>query len=140
MATYTLTVELPESVFQQLARIAQLTNQSLETIVAQTITSNLPPSADNAPPQMQKELLKMQTLPITELLEITRTQVPVEQQQQHLMLLEKNQSGSITNEERQQLIDMRTVADEIMVCKAYAWSVLRWRGYRVPAFEDLPQE
>jgi len=58
MATYTLTVELPESVFQQLARIAKLTNQSLETIVAQSITSNLPPSADNAPAQMQTELLK----------------------------------------------------------------------------------
>ncbi|MBR8838714.1 MAG: hypothetical protein DSM106950_33105 [Stigonema ocellatum SAG 48.90 = DSM 106950] len=70
MATYTLTVELPESVFQQLARIAKLTNQSLETIVAQSITSNLPPSADNAPAQMQTELLKMQTLPIAELREI----------------------------------------------------------------------
>ena len=41
MATYTLMVELPEAVFQQLARIAKLTNQSLETIVAQSITTHI---------------------------------------------------------------------------------------------------
>ena len=140
MATYTLTVELPESVFQQLARIAKLTNQSLETIVAQSITSNLPPSADNAPAQMQTELLKMQTLPIAELREIAHAQLPVDQQQHHLTLLEKNKSGSMTTEELRQLNSLRTIADELMVRKAYAWSVLRWRGYRVPAFEDLPKE
>ncbi len=45
---------------------------------------------------------------------------------------------SITTEELRQLNSLRTIADEFMLRKAYAWSVLRWRGYRVPAFEDLP--
>lgn len=140
MATQRLTVELPESVFQQLARIAELTNQSLEAIASQSITGNLPPSADNAPPQMQAELLAMQTLPIDELLKIAHSQVPLAQQQRHLMLLEKNQSALITVEERQELNDLRYAADQLMLQKAYAWSILRWRGHRVPSLSELPGE
>lgn len=132
-----LTVELPESVFQELARIAELTNQSLEAIAAQSIISNLPPSADNAPPQMQESLLEMQKLPIDEILKIAHTQISSEQQQRHLMLLEKNQSASITPQERQELSDLRTAADQLMLRKAYTWAVLRWRGHRVPVVSKL---
>ena len=133
-------VELPESVFHQLTRIAELTNQSPEALAAQSITSNLPPSADNAPPQMQGSLLVMQTLPIDELLKIAHSQVPLVQQQRHMMLLEKNQLASMTAEERQELSDLRSAADRLMLEKAYAWAVLRWRGHRVPALEELPRE
>ena len=140
MATRRLMVELPESVFHQLTKIAELTNQSPEALAAQSITSNLPPSADNAPPQMQGSLLVMQTLPIDELLKIAHSQVPLVQQQRHMMLLEKNQLASMTAEERQELSDLRSAADQLMLEKAYAWAVLRWRGHRVPALEELPRE
>lgn len=140
MATRRLTVELPEPIFQALAKIAELTNQSLEEIAAQSIISNLPPSADNAPSQMQGSLLEMQRLPIDELLKIAHTQVPVAQQQRHFKLLEKNQLAKITPEEREELSDLRSIADQLMLRKAYAWAVLRWRGHRVPALEDLQRE
>lgn len=140
MATHRLTVELPEPIFQALAKIAELTNQSLEEIAAQSIISNLPPSADNAPAQMQESLLEMQRLPIDELLKIAHSQVPLEQQQRHYTLLEKNQLATITPEERKELSDLRSVADQLMLQKAYAWAVLRWRGHRVPALEELPRE
>lgn len=43
MATQKVTVELPQAIFQQLARIANATQQPLETLAAQSIVSNLPP-------------------------------------------------------------------------------------------------
>lgn len=138
MGTRRVTVELPEPIFQELARIAELTNQSLEAIAAQSIISNLPPSADNAPAQIQSLLLEMQRLPIDELLKIAHAQVPLVQQQRHISLLEKNQSVSITLQERQELDDLRSAADQLMLQKAYAWAVLRWRGHRVPTLEELP--
>lgn len=140
MVTRRVTVELPEPIFQELARIAELTNQSLEAIAAQSIMSNLPPSADNAPAQIQGSLLEMQRLPIDELLKIAHAQVPLVQQQRHISLLEKNQSASITPQERQELDNLRSAADQLMVQKAYAWAVLRWRGHRVPTLEELPGE
>jgi len=140
MATQKLTVELPEPVYRLLARIAQLTEQSPEQLAAQSIVGNLPPSIEEAPAEMQEELRALQRLPDEELLEIAHSQVSPAQQQRHLALLEKNREGSITPEERRELADLRTEADRLMVRKAYAWAILRWRGHRVPPLEELPLE
>ena len=67
-------------------------------------------------------------------------QVPSPQQEHHLALLEKNQAASITPEERQELSALRVAADRLMVRKAYAWAILRWRGHPVPALHELPVE
>jgi predicted transcriptional regulator len=56
MATQKVTVELPQAIFQQLARIATATQQSLEVLAAQSIASNLPPIPDNAPLEIQAEM------------------------------------------------------------------------------------
>lgn len=137
MAMQRVTVELPEPVFQQLVRIAEATSQPLEVLAAQSITSNLPPSVDNAPPEMQTELLRIQSLSTDELLEIVQAQIEPLQQVQHTALLEKNQKDEISQEELKELSRLRSTVDRLMVCKAYAWAVLRWRGHRVPPFKDL---
>lgn len=140
MATRPLTVELPEAVFQQLIEIAQLTNSSPEEIAAQRIAINLPPSVSNAPPEIQSALLKMQTLPIEELLNIAHSKIPLPEQQSYLELLDKNQTGIITASESEALKIMRLAADQLMLQKAYAWAVLKWRGYPIPKLEELPEE
>lgn len=50
MTPVRVTIELPEPVFRQLARIAEATQQSVEVLAAQSVVSNLPPSVDNASP------------------------------------------------------------------------------------------
>jgi len=42
MATQKLMLEIPESLFEQLHNLAQLTGQSIESLALQSITSNLP--------------------------------------------------------------------------------------------------
>jgi hypothetical protein len=80
----------------------------------------------------------MQNLPFEELHRIAHSQVPLQEQKRHLFLLEKNESSSITPDERQELSDFRQAADRLMVRKAYAWAILRWRGQRVPTLEEHP--
>lgn len=138
MATQRVTVELSDPVFQQLVRIAEATSQPIEVLAAQSIASNLPPSADNAPPEMQAELLRIQTLSIDELLKIAHAKVEPEQQARHTALLEKNQTDEISPEERQELSELRSSVDRLMLRKAYAWAVLRWRGHRIPSLTELP--
>lgn len=138
MATQRLTIELPEPVAQFLTHLAALTAQSPEQLAAQSIAGNLPPAVDNTPPEMHAELLAMQQLPVDELLRLASSQAPSDQQERHLVLLEKNQAGVITPEERQELTVLRVAADRLMVRKAYAWAVLRWRGHPVPALDELP--
>jgi predicted transcriptional regulator len=139
MAMQKVTVELSEAVFQQLTHIASATQQPLEVLAAQSIASNLPPTPDNAPVEMQAELFRMQTLSSTELLSIAQSQIPSEQQQRHIKLLEKNQNDELTSTERQELSELRIIADRLMLQKAYAWSILRWWGYRLPPLTELPE-
>ncbi|WP_335065175.1 AbrB/MazE/SpoVT family DNA-binding domain-containing protein [Nostoc sp.] len=42
MANQKLTLEIPESLFEQLHHLAKLTGQSIESLALQSITSNLP--------------------------------------------------------------------------------------------------
>lgn len=140
MSTQELTLELPKSLFQQLAQIAKLTHQSIESLAIQSISSNLlPPTVENAPLEMQASLQKLQTLSIEELLNIAHSQIPAIQQQRHLTLLTENQAtDSMSFEKRQELRELGQMADQLTLKKAYAWAVLRWRGYRIPNLEELP--
>lgn len=67
----------------------------------------------------------MKRLSIKELLAIANAKVEASQHERHVELLEKNKQGSLTLEERQELTNLRLAAERLMLCKAYAWSVLR---------------
>ncbi len=138
MSTQQITIELPEPVIRQLMRIAAATQQSIETLVTQSVLSNLPPSVENAPPELQVEFLAMQTLEMEDLLAIAHTQVSPSQRDRHIELLQKNEAAQISVDERQELASLRQAADHLMLRKAYAWSLLRWRGQRLPSLADLP--
>ncbi len=136
-----LTLNLPEEIFHHLARMAELTHQTIESLAIQSIKTNLPPTVENAPLEMQASLQAMQTLSIEELLKIAKSQVTTPQQQRLFVLLERNQETESMNlEERQELRELGVAADQLMLKKAYAWALLRWRGYRIPALNELPLE
>jgi hypothetical protein len=133
-----LTLELPEPLFQQLTRIANLTTQPLESLALQSITGNLPPSVENLPLEMQAELSKMQLLTINQLLEIAHSQVSDIHSDRHQYLLEKNQRSQLSEIEYQELQNLREAVDRMMLTKAHAWAILRWRGYPIPTLDELP--
>lgn len=133
-----VTIELPEPVIRQLMRIAAATQQSIEALVTQSVLSNLPPSTENAPPELQVELLAMQTLSTDGLFAIAQAQAEPAQSQRHTELLKRNEEGQLALDERQELTDLRQAADQLMVHKAYAWALLRWRGQKLPKLTDLP--
>ena len=138
MATQPITIELPEPVMRQLMRLAAATHQPIEALVTQSVLSNLPPSTDNVPLELQGELLAMQTLSTEELYEIAQAQVADEVRDRQAELLERNEDGQLTFEERQELTQLRQAADHLMLRKAYAWSLIRWRGHKLPALNDVP--
>jgi hypothetical protein len=137
MTTQRITIELPESIFHRFAQMAEATHQPLEDLIAQSVVSNLPPSAENAPSELRAELMEMQALSVDELLVIARTQANAIQHENHVQLLEKNQTGVLPPEEQRDLTDMRQTADRLMLRKAYAWAILRWKGHRIPPPQEL---
>ena len=138
MSIQQITIELPEPVMRQLMRIAAATHQPIEALVAQSVLSNLPPSVDNAPPELQTDLLSMQGLSLEELYAIAQAQSEPAQHNRHTKLLQKNGANQLSPEEQQELSALRQSADHLMLRKAYAWSLLRWRGQKIPALAELP--
>ena len=138
MTTQQVTIELPEPIFRRLVRIAEATHQPVEALVMQSAIGNLPPFIENAPTEMQPELLTMQTLDKEELQAIAIAQVEPGDHEHHVNLLKKNEEDLLTAEERDELTALRLAADRLMLRKAYAWALLRWRGQRIPPLQDLP--
>jgi hypothetical protein len=137
MHSQQITIELPEMILRQLTLLAEATHQSVEALVSQSVLSNLPPATDTAPPELQSEFLRMQMLDVEELRTIAQAQVEPGQHERHVELLRKNEDDQLMPEERQELTALREAADQLMLRKAYAWSLLRWRGQRIPSLEEL---
>jgi predicted transcriptional regulator len=134
MTTQQVTIELPELILQRLTQLAEATHQSVEALISQSVLSNLPPSTEVAPPELRQEFLTMQMLSIDTLKPIAQAQVDPVQFERHTKLLQKNEAGNLTPEE---LTALRVAAEQLMLRKAYAWSLLRWRGQRIPSLEEL---
>jgi len=140
MTVQTLRVPLPEPVYQYLKQIAVATRRPVEQVAQESIVGNLPPSVATMPVEMQDELLEFQNMPLHELQQVAASQMSPAQQARHRQLLEENAAGLLTPAERDELAALRTLADRLMLRKAYAWAVLRWRGQAVPALDELPLE
>ncbi|MDB9310094.1 hypothetical protein PN471_15925 [Aphanizomenon sp. CS-733/32] len=102
-----------------------------------TTQINAPPAVDYAPLELQGELTVMQELTIEELLNIAQGQVPESQQELHFQLLEKNQNNQLSESDRLLLKSLRVSADYLMLKKAYAYALLKWKGFSLPDFEQL---
>ncbi|BAZ84771.1 hypothetical protein [Dolichospermum compactum] len=102
-----------------------------------TIQINAPPAVDYAPLELQGELIAMQELTIEDLLNIAQSQIPEIQQELHFQLLEKNQNNQLSESDRLLLKSLRVSADYLMLKKAYAYALLKWKGYSLPDFEQL---
>jgi hypothetical protein len=137
MTTQRVIIELPESIFHRFVQMAEVTKQPLEDLIAQSVVSNMPPSAENAPIELRAELTEMQTLSVDELLAIAQAQADPTQHEHHVQLLKNNQIGELPPEEQKELTSLRQTADRLMLRKAYAWSILRWKGHRIPPLKEM---
>ncbi len=138
MTTQSITLHLSDPVYRYLQQVVTITKRPLEQLVRLSVEGNLPPSVENAPQELQDELLAMQSLPPTQLTSIANSQLPQSQQERYLSLLEQNSAGGISTEDSAEMEALRLAADRLMVRKGYALAVLRWRGHSIPPLAELP--
>ncbi len=131
------TVQIPEQLYRRLERMAKLTHLSPEEVLAKMLDSSVPLLPESWPEQMRDDLLELESLSDDELWQVARRVASAEQIEEHHRLLEKNSAGTLTDAERAQLERLRKEADRLMVRKAYAYVLLKWRGYRLPTLAEL---
>jgi hypothetical protein len=128
MTIQSVTVNLPEVIYERLQHVAASANRPLEEIVFQSIQGNLPPALEDLPSDLRQELLALRTLTNQELWAIAKTEVVSALWSHHQDLLQKKQTKGLSTEERE-LMCLRNTADQLVMRRSYAMALLKWRGY-----------
>ena len=137
MALQKITLDLPENIYIRLQNAAQATKQPLDQVILRAVQMGSPPGWDDIPAEYQVDIAALERLDDRSLWRIARsrqTQTDVDAYQD---LLDKNREGTISDAERQELRDLRAESDLLMLRKAHAAALLRWRGHKIPPAEKL---
>ena len=134
----TVTLTLPDSFFQPIRRTAQATNQPIEELLLHALQASLPP-LEGLPDDIVENLTALETLDDQSLWRVMGETVPVELQRELSKLLERQQAASLTAAEREKLTALQRQADLVMLRKARAAVLLRFRGKRISTLAELGQ-
>jgi hypothetical protein len=134
----TITLTLPDHVLQPVQRVAQATKQSVEELLVTALQAALP-ALEGLPPDVMQHLVALESLDDRALWRVMLETVPRDQQHWLHDLLLRNQAGVLTALEHEQLVVLQQQADLVMLRKARAAGLLRFRGKRVPALAELSQ-
>ncbi|MBI4769788.1 MAG: hypothetical protein HY784_05065 [Chloroflexi bacterium] len=138
MTVQTLTVSLPETLYQRLQAAARTSARAVEDVVVQTLARALPPPIeDDLPPALRDELKAMERLSDDALWQLARATLNADKVALYDVLLERNQAGALTAEGRELLARLREEAEALTLRKAHAFSLLNARGVPLPTLEQL---
>ena len=132
----TITLTLPDDVLQSVQRVAQATQQSVEDLLVIALHAALP-SLAGLPPPVVENLTALESLDDQALWAVMLETVPHDLQRRLHDLLARHQEGTLTDAEREQLAILQGQADLVMLRKARAAVLLRFRGKRVPTLAEL---
>ena len=130
-------IQIPDALYRSLQRMAQLMRHPVEEVVTRALESSVPPLPENLPEAMRADLLTLENLSDDDLWRVARGAVSEAHARRHGELLAKNRAGTPSVEEQAELAQLRTQADQLMLRKAYAYALLKWRGHRLPALAEL---
>lgn len=118
MKEHVVNLTLPESIYEPLQQIAVATGMSLDEVVVQTLKGGMPPSLRKVPAAFHEELLSLNKMDDIQLWDVIQG---------------KEKSRSKYDEEHE-------MADFPMLRRAYAFSLLKWRGHPVPSPQEMMLE
>ncbi|MGA9379761.1 MAG: hypothetical protein WBV73_13440 [Phormidium sp.] len=132
MATETITLQIPEILYQRLVNTANATQRSIEEVILHALQVGSPPQWDDVPEEFQADIAALDKLDDDTLWQIVNSRKTAAEMERYDSLLERNSNGTLTEAERLELMALRQEADLFMLRKAQAAVLLRWRGNLVP--------
>ncbi len=137
MTSHTITLELPESIYIRLQQAARATKQSLNDMILRAIQTGSPPGWDDVPAEFQADLAALDRLDDRSLWRIAGSRQTGADFVRYQALLDRNRNGTISDAERRELTELRIESDRLMIRKAHAAALLRWRGHQIPSTDKF---
>ncbi len=133
MPRQTVSVELPEDLYQRVCETATAVARSVQDVVAATIALSLPPLEKDLPPKIRAELGGMALLDAEELQKVSRENLDEDRQARLEFLAERQKKQPLSDAERDELDDLVVQGQRVMLHRAEARRLLALRGYPVPS-------
>ena len=133
----TVTIQLPDRLYRQLQRAAQLSHQPLEAIVAQSLAHSLSPLLEDIPVEYQPDVYPLLGMSDAELQAEAGRVFAVDRWAEYEGLLNKKKTEALTAEEQGLLAALRREADVLTFRKGYAAVLLKRRGHYLPTLEEM---
>lgn len=127
-----ITLALPDDIQEEAQRLAEFQAQPIEDILIDRLRTGMLPIA------IQNELNALKYLSDDALRTIAKEQLSDNLQERFHNLLDCNNLGTITDTELKELHQLNARADELMLRKAEASSILRKRGHNFSQEDFLP--
>ena len=137
MTTQNVVLPLPESLYLRLQQTAQATRQTLTDVLLHAVQVGSPPNWEESPAMFQADLAALDRLDDESLWRVVRLHRDETEMDRHQELLDRNSEGTLTESEHTELVALRTGADRLMLRKAHAAALLRWRGHTLPPSDQL---
>jgi hypothetical protein len=137
--SHAITLTLPDLLFEPVQRIARAANQPVEAVLLKALQVSLPP-LDGLPDVLTDALSGLEELDNATLAGVMREQVRPEDQDEMEQHLDRLQMGQAFELDLKRLDELRIRADRVMLRKARASVILRFRGERIPTETELRRE
>ena len=131
MSGRTITVTLPEVLYERVKITAEASARSVEEVCTQSIALSLPELEDDLPPAVRAELAALPLLSDAELEYIAHGRMREEDQTRLEMLAEVQKQRLLTTAEETRLAQLLAEAQHLMLRKAEAYRLLARRGHAV---------
>jgi hypothetical protein len=136
MSQYSVTLPIPDYIYDHARRIAEGTSQSIEAVLLQQLQDAFTAPVPNLAPEEQRELEALSLLSDDALCTIARERMPEDRQARLHALMDANSQGKLTDMQQADLEALVIQGQRLSVRKAQAAAVLTGRGYRV-TLEEL---
>ena len=137
MALQSVTLHLPEPVYQRAKHAADLLQRPVEDLIIDTLTSTLP-VLDDVPTEMVSEIAAMTHLSDEALQGLAMSALRPERQTSLSELLDKQGRGELDEAEQRELTALMAEYGRSLLRRAKAVALLFARGKPVPVLMPLP--
>jgi hypothetical protein len=135
----TITINLSDTLYEQLKRAAELSRQPTEAVVIQSLTHTLPALLEEIPAQYQPDVYPLLQMSDADLQREAKYTFPPERWAEYEALLNEKKTRPLAPGEQRRLDTLRREADVLMFRRGYAAVLLKRRGYRLPTLQELTQ-
>lgn len=139
MAGRSVTVQLPDDLYERLRRRAVESQRSLGDEVVQLLTEAVPDDVDRLPPELEQELARMETMDDAALWRAARPRFSARQSRRLESLHFKLQDEGLTETERQEEQTLVRAYEHAVLIRAHALVLLKGRGQDIAPLLTRPR-